>query len=99
MKKKGLECAICGKVAKETKLRFQGFEIDGWHCRSCGEDYFDPEQAQKILLLNKIMKKKYEVTIGQVRSNLILRIPKELAEASRQEGNGYSGNQYFQAQL
>ena len=27
------------------------------------------------------MKKKYEVTIGQIRSNLIIRIPTELAEA------------------
>jgi len=81
MKKKGLECVNCGNIAKESKLRFQGFEIDGWHCKSCGEDYFNPEQAQNILLLNKIMKKKYEVTIGQMRSNLIIRIPTELAKA------------------
>jgi hypothetical protein len=81
MKQSGLECANCGKVAKETKLRFQGFKIDGWHCSSCGEDYFNPEQAQRILLLNKIMKKKYEVTVGQMRSNLIIRIPIELAKA------------------
>ncbi len=81
MKKKGMECSTCGKSAHEANLKFQGFEIKGWHCNSCGEDYFNPEQAQKILLLNKIMKKKYEVTVGQMRSNLIIRIPTELAEA------------------
>jgi len=79
-KRSGLECASCGKVARKTKLRFQGFDIDGWKCR-CGEEYFHPEQAQKILLLNKVLNKEYKVKIGQIRSNLIIRIPAELANA------------------
>ncbi len=78
--KKGMDCVVCGKIAKEAKLRFQGIEIDGWKC-SCGEEYFDPEQAERILLLNKILSKKYESKLGQIRSNLIVRIPTELAEA------------------
>jgi hypothetical protein len=80
MKKDGMKCMVCGKVAKKTKLRFQGIKIDGWQC-SCGEDYFDPEQAQRILLLNKILTKEYKIKLGQIRSNLIIRIPTELAEA------------------
>ena len=73
-------CVSCGKTAKKTKLRFQGIEIDGWKC-SCGEEYFDPEQAERILLLNKMIKKEYKVKLSQIRSNLIIRIPKELSEA------------------
>jgi CxxC motif-containing protein len=78
--KKGMKCMICGKTAKEVKLRFQGTKIDGWKC-SCGEEYFDPEQAQRILLLNKILTKEYKIKLGQIRSNLIIRIPTELAQA------------------
>ena len=75
-----MECVSCGKIAKKAKLRFQGTKIDGWKC-SCGEDYFDPVQAQRILLLNKILTKEYKIKLGQIRSNLIIRIPTELAEA------------------
>jgi hypothetical protein len=81
MQRSGLKCVSCGKVAKEAKLRFQGYNVKGWKCEHCGETYYNPEDAQKILLLNKILKKKYEVKIGKVRSNLIIRIPSELAEA------------------
>jgi hypothetical protein len=75
-----MKCAVCSKTAKKAELRFQGYDIKGWKC-SCGEEFFDPEEAQKILLLNKIFKKKFEVKIGKIRSNLIIRIPAELAEA------------------
>lgn len=78
-RKKGLKC-LCGKVAKEARLRFQGFEIDGWKC-SCGEEFFDPQQAEQILLLNKTMKEKFDVTVGKIRSNLIVRIPTEVQKA------------------
>ena len=76
----GLKCTSCGKTAKAAKLRFQGRDINGWRC-SCGEEFFDPDEAQKILIFNKILKKRYEVKIGKIRSNLIIRIPTELADA------------------
>ena len=86
MPNNGMECINCGKIAKPSKLRFQGKDINGWKC-SCGEEFFDPEEAQRILLLNKILKKRFEVTIGKIRSNLIIRIPTELAQAlSLQKG-------------
>lgn len=75
-----MKCARCQKTAIESKLGFQGFLIDGWKCR-CGEEYFNPEQAEKILLFNKLKTKKFEVKIGQIRSNLIVRIPKEVQKA------------------
>ena len=79
-KMEGMKCVVCGKIAKGAKLRFQGIDIDGWKC-SCGEEYFDPEQAERILLLNKILTKEYKLKLGQIRSNLIIRLPKEIAEA------------------
>ena len=76
----GMECVKCGKTAKPSKLRFQGQQIDGWKCK-CGESYFDPAQAQRILLLNRIKKEAFRVKVGKVRSNLIVRIPKKIADA------------------
>jgi CxxC motif-containing protein len=77
---KGMKCISCGKTAKTAKLSFQGHKIDGWKC-PCGEEYFEPEQAQRILLLNQVRKENFRVKVGRVRSNLILRIPKRVADA------------------
>lgn len=81
MKKKGLKCHKCGTAAKEVKLSFLGHKIDGWRCGKCGEEYHDPVQAEKILLLNKLKKAEFGVKVGQIRSNLIVRIPKEVQKA------------------
>ena len=77
---KGMDCPKCGRLAGEAALSFQGQKIGGWKCR-CGEEYFNPEQAQRILLLNKLKNSKFEIKVGQIRSNLIVRIPKEVGEA------------------
>lgn len=80
MEMNGMKCVKCSGIAKKAKLSFQGFAIDGWKCK-CGEEYYNPEQAEKILLLNKLKNSKFEVKIGQIRSNLIVRIPKEVQKA------------------
>jgi len=73
---KGIKC-VCGKVAKPVKeLKFNGHNIDGWKC-TCGQIYYDPDQSQTILFLNKLKHKKYSLKLSKVRSNLILRIPKD----------------------
>ena len=76
----GLKCAKCGKVAVEASLRFQGHAIAGWKC-ACGEEYFDPVEAERLLLLNKLAHTEFHVKLGQIKSNLILRIPKEAQKA------------------
>ncbi|MBI3034049.1 AbrB/MazE/SpoVT family DNA-binding domain-containing protein [Candidatus Woesearchaeota archaeon] len=54
-------------------------------CNKCvkgmGEIYYDPEQAQKVLLLNKLKKAVLKAKLGKIRSNLILRLPKDLEHA------------------
>ncbi len=48
---------ICGKTARYVRhLRLNNYDIDGWKCDSCGEIYFNPEKAERILLLNKKQK-------------------------------------------
>ena len=73
---------ICGKTAEYKKnMKFNGYDIDGWECKSCGEAYYNPEKAEQILLINKLKKQKYHLKLSKVKSNLILRIPKEVSEA------------------
>ena len=61
-------------------IKFNEYSIDGWKC-SCGEIYYEPEQAQKVLLLNKLKKVVLKARLGKIRSNLILRLPKDLEHA------------------
>ncbi len=73
---------MCGKTAEYVKhLKFNNYDIDGWKCGNCGEAYYNPEKAERILLLNKLKKHKFHLKLSQVKSNLILRIPKEVSEA------------------
>lgn len=65
----------------KKNLQFNQYKIDGWQCGKCGEEYFEPAQAQRILLLNKLKHKGFELKLNRVKSNLILRIPKEVGEA------------------
>ena len=61
-------------------MKFNEYTIEGWKC-SCGEIYYDPEQAQKILVLNKLKKEAIRAKLGKIRSNLIVRLPKDLEYA------------------
>ncbi len=66
------------KYIKE--LPFNEYKIDGWKC-NCGEIIFNPEQAQRVLILNKLKKEVVKAKLGKIRSNLILRLPKDLETA------------------
>jgi len=78
--KDGLDCVRCDRIAERTKLRIDGREIDGWKCK-CGEKYLDPIQTEQWLRANKLRKQRFELKLGQIKSNLILRIPTEVQKA------------------
>ena len=76
-----MRCHNCNKKMDYRKdLKFNEYRIDGWKC-SCGEAYFNPEQAEKILLINKLKKQVIRAKLGRIRSNLILRLPKDIETA------------------
>jgi len=53
---KGMIC-VCGKIAGyKANMKFNGYPIDGWECKSCGEAYYNPEKAERVLLINKLKK-------------------------------------------
>lgn len=86
--RKGMDCIKCGGLAKPIKTSFQGNEIDGWKCIKCREVYYDPKQAQRILLLHKLEHEDLQAKLGKIRSNLILRIPKAVEESLRLKEGG-----------
>jgi hypothetical protein len=76
-----MKCPNCKQNMNPKKgIPFNQYRIDGFSC-SCGEIYFDPEQAEKILLLNKLKKQKITAKLGRIKSNLILRLPKDVETA------------------
>lgn len=78
-----MKCHVCGKkMFFQRALQFNEFHVAGWQC-SCGEIYYDPEQAQRILLLNKLRKEQLCAKLGKIKSNLIIRVPRELESALR----------------
>jgi len=77
---KSKNCVVCGGSLKPVKSRFQGFAIDAYRCVKCGEELFDPAQAERILEANKAMQRVYRVVLGQIQSNLIVRIPVQVSQ-------------------
>lgn len=73
-----MKCYKCHKRMPFVKgMKFNEYKLDGWRC-SCGEIYYEPVQAERILLLNKLKKAKMKAKLGRIRSNLILRLPKDI---------------------
>ncbi len=79
-----MECYKCKVQTKYQKnLKFNGFKVEGWKCPKCREEYYPPEQVEPILLLNKLLMKKYNLKLSQVKSNLIIRIPKKISDVMK----------------
>ncbi|HLD83716.1 MAG TPA: hypothetical protein VI979_02580 [archaeon] len=53
------------------KAKFQGFEIDAFRNANTGEEFYDPKQAERILVFNKLRNKMFRTTAGQIQNNII----------------------------
>ncbi|RME54452.1 hypothetical protein D6777_03735 [Candidatus Woesearchaeota archaeon] len=70
----------CGREAiSKDGLKFNGYTVKGWACPNCGIIGYDPKQTERILSLNKLKQKEFNLKLSQIRSNLILRFPKEVS--------------------
>src|SRR3989344_2552234 len=77
-----MKCYKCKSGMEYRRdIHFNGHTLDGWKCKSCGESYLNPEKAEKILLINKLEKQALRAKLGKIRSNLILRVPKDIENA------------------
>jgi len=72
-------CTCGEKAMSRKKFTIEGVEVRGWECKHCNETALHSEDAQKVLVLNKL-KKGIPVKVGELGESLIIRFPKELAE-------------------
>lgn len=77
------KCHVCGSVMKKEKVKVklgdQTIEVDGVRCANCGEVLLNPEQAQRLLALNKLYAG-IEAKVGALGKSLVVRIPADVKE-------------------
>ncbi len=72
----------------KTKVVVEGMPVRAWECPKCKETVLHPEDAQKMLVFNKL-KQGIPVKVGKLGEALMVRIPKEFAQFySIQKGGG-----------
>lgn len=72
-------CTECGGAMKRKTMAMEGMQIRSWQCPRCKEIVLHPDDAQKMLVFNKI-KKGIPVKVGILGESLVMRFPKEVAE-------------------
>lgn len=72
-------CHRCNTRMKRKTMQIEGFKVRSWGCAKCGETVLHPEDAQKMLIFNKL-KRGLLVKIGKLGSSLIIRFPKEFID-------------------
>ena len=66
----------------KNNLIVENIKIKGWKCSKCGEEYYnETEKIEALLWLNRLKKKGIKAKLGRNRTNLILRIPKNIETA------------------
>lgn len=78
---KSIKCS-CGANAKPFMTDFEGFEVNGWKCEKCKEEYLDPRELNPILKLKKLEKENtLKAKVGVVGNSYTIRVPKPLIDA------------------
>lgn len=71
----------CGARTVSKYFRLEGMRVRGSECPKCGEVYFNSEDANRVLIFNKI---RHEIMSGKVAkagNSYVLRLPKKLVDA------------------
>ena len=72
----------------KTNVVIEGMSVRAWECPKCKETVLHPEDAQKMLVFNKL-RHGIPVKVGKLGEALMVRIPKEFAQFySIQKGGG-----------
>lgn len=72
-------CHVCNKKMEKKVFNIHSCKVRGWECPNCKEAVLYTEDAQKVLMLNKL-KKGLPVKVGQLGNSLIIRLPAEITE-------------------
>ena len=72
-------CTKCDAVMRKRVMTVEGVKVRTWECPKCKDTVLHPEDAQRMLMLNKL-RKGLTVKIGELGSSLVVRIPKEIVK-------------------
>ncbi len=75
----GHACTHCNRTMEKKTFTVGGFTVRGWECPRCQESVLHTEDAQKMLVFNKL-KQGLPVKVGELGNSLIFRVPKEVAK-------------------
>ena len=71
----------CGEWAEPDEFILDGFQVHGWKCKSCNEAYYNLEELEPLLLINKLKKQKLKGKVTKDGNSIAIRIPKKIADA------------------
>ena len=81
-------CQNDGYKMGKTKVVVEGMSVRAWKCPKCSETVLHPEDAQKMLVFNKL-RHGIPVKVGKLGESLMMRLPKEFAQFySIEKGGG-----------
>lgn len=72
-------CHNCNIKMNKKKMIIEGMPIRTWECKKCKETVLHPEDAQKMLVFNKL-KQGIPIKIGKLGEALMMRLPKEVTQ-------------------
>lgn len=72
-------CTNCNHTMEKKTFTIDSFTVRGWECPHCRESVLHTEDAQNMLVFNKL-KQGLPVKVGELGNSLIFRVPKEVAE-------------------
>ncbi|MFH1072721.1 MAG: hypothetical protein V1743_04805 [Nanoarchaeota archaeon] len=72
-------CTHCHARMKKKELVIEGIKVRGWECPKCHETTLHSEDAQRMLVFNKLQKG-LSIKVGSLGDSLIIRFPKEATD-------------------
>lgn len=72
---------VCGAKTIPKYFRMEGMKVRGSECPDCGEVYFNSEDANRVLIFNKIRHEIMNGKVAKAGNSYVLRLPKKLVDA------------------
>ncbi len=80
LKNEKIKCE-CGSWTKPQYFNLEGSKVRGSSCPKCGETYFNPEDANKALIYNRIKREILKGKVAKAGNSFVIRLPKKLIVA------------------
>jgi len=73
-------CKECNKKAVKGVEEIDGFRLRVWECPVCGQKWYHPLDANRMLHWNKLKNQEFKVTLRMVGNSYVTSIPKEIVQ-------------------